>query len=507
MGDFNFMSAMQAENNKRKTLTENGAVAYETSGKALTDFHFKLSHFRSARDIDIMKQFSSVFFEDPLTAVKDIFYIGDVRQGIGERKVFRSCMMWLANNKPEICSAVIPYVGLYNRFDSLLCLLDFRSVRKDVVEYIRGQLDLDIKNKAAGKPISLLAKWLPSENASSLGSLRLARILINELGWSPRKYRKTLSDLRAYIDVVERKMSANRWKAIDYEGVPSKANLIYNSAFLRHDEERRRSYLEKVKKGDAKINAKVLQPHEIVSKYVSHGYCNGRPKTDDVLEQLWKNLPDKTVENILVVRDGSGSMMTRISGNTTCLDVASALTIYMAERNSGSWKNKFVTFSSRPRIIDISNCETLRDKLVCVYNEDECSNTDIYKTMKLILETAVQNRISQEEMPGMIVICSDMGFDPRYFNFGKTLFEEIIDEYEAAGYKMPKICFWNINARNINGVPLQRNDLGLILCSGFSVNIMDMFLSNRLDPYEILLEQINSPRYDEIEEAVKDMIR
>ena len=146
MEDFNFMSAMQAENNKRKTLTENGAVAYETSGKALTDFHFKLSHFRSAEDGDIMMQFSSVFFEDPLTAVKDIFYIGDVRQGIGERKVFRSCMMWLAYNKPEICRAVIPYVGSYNRFDSLLCLLDFRSVRKDVVEYIRGQLDLDIKN-------------------------------------------------------------------------------------------------------------------------------------------------------------------------------------------------------------------------------------------------------------------------------------------------------------------------------------------------------------------------
>jgi len=298
-------------------------------------------------------------------------------------------------------------------------------------------------------------------------------------------------------------MSAREWGEIDYEKVPSKANLIYNSAFLRNDENRRRKYLESLKKGEAKINAGTLQPHEIIAKY-SHGW--GVKSYDEALEQLWKNLPDMTISRTLCVRDGSGSMYSHISDNTTCLDVATALTVYMADHNTGSWKHKFITFSSHPEVVDISSCNSLHDKLDKILQYEDCSNTDIYKTMKLILDTAVNNSIPQEEMPSLIAILSDMQFDGRSFHFNKTLFEDIIDEYEAVGYKMPKICFWNINDRGEKSIPIQQNDLGLILCSGFSVQIMKMFMSNKLDPYEILLDTINSPRYDAVEEAVVNII-
>ena len=354
--------------------------------------------------------------------------------------------------------------------------------------------------------ISGIGKWLCSENASSQETKRKAYIIRNGLGWNQEKYRKTLSKLRKYLDIVERKMSAKEWSEIDYEKVPSKANLIYNNAFLRNDENRRRKYLESLQKGEAKINAGVLQPHEIVAKYMRSSWLCFVNDYDETLEQLWKNLPDMTVSNTLVVRDGSGSMCSTISGNTTCLDVATALTVYMCDHNTGDWKGKFVTFSSHPEIVDISAEESLHDKLDKISNYDDCSNTNIYATMKLILNTAVNNKIPQEEMPEMIVICSDMEFDGRRFNFGKTLFEDIIDEYKVAGYKMPRLCFWNINDRGEKSIPLQQNDLGLILCSGFSVQIMKMFMSNKLDPYEILLETINSPRYDAVAEAVSGVI-
>jgi hypothetical protein len=496
----NFMNAMKEENDNRKSFTENGAVAYETSGKEILDFNFKLSGYRKASIEDIQRDFERVYFEDPIRALRFLFWVGDIREGVGERKVFRAGITWLANNRKDEMKALIPFISEYNRFDSLLPLLD-TELKHDVVVYYKEQLKKDIQDMKNGNPISLLAKWLPSENASSAETIRYAKILIKEFNWNSAVYRKTLSTLRKYLDVVEVKMSAKNWNEIDYNKVPSKANLIYNEAFLRNDENRRREFLDNLKKGEAKINAGVLQPHEIVTKYEVTRW--GRGVYDETLEQLWKNLPDISITNTLVVRDGSGSMISKISGNTTCLDVATALTIYAAEHNSEGWKNKFVTFSSQPKVVDISKCNNLFEKLRYIYGYDECSNTDIYATMKLILNTAVKNKISQEDMPGCILILSDMQFDGRYFNFSKTLFENIIDEFEASGYKMPKLCFWNINDRGENTIPLKQNDFGLILCSGFSVQIMKMMMSGELDPYKVLLETINSPRYDPIEEVLR----
>ena len=503
-----FMDAMKEENNLRKTLTENGAVAYATTGKEMLDFNFKLAGYRKASEEEIRRDFGRVYYENPLLAVKFIFWVRDIRGGAGERRTFRVCFKWLAEHKPEVAKALIPLVAEYGRFDDILPLLD-TILRKDVSVYYKKQLKEDNKRRKLNQPISLAAKWIPSLHTSSDESRRYAKMLCEDFGWDEQKYRKRLAKLRKYLDIVERKMSAKEWDEIDYNTVPSKANLIYNSAFLRNDENRRRKYLEDLTNGvkDVKINAGVLQPHEIVSKYTGGGWWSNFVKDyDETLEQLWKNLPDMTTSRTLVVHDGSGSMTSRISGETTCLDVATALTVYMCDHNTGDWKGKFVTFSSHPVVVDISAEETLHDKLDKISNYEDCSNTNIYATMKLILDTAVNNKIPQEEMPSLVAILSDMEFDGRRFNLNKTLFEDIIDEYEAAGYKMPRLCFWNINDRGEKSIPLQQNDLGLILCSGFSVQIMKMFMSNKLDPYEILLETINSPRYDVVAEAVSGLI-
>lgn len=497
-----FMFALKAENDTRKTLTENGALAYETTGKEILDFNFRLSSYRRLPEEECQRDFARVYYENQLLAIKFLFWVGDIRGGAGERKAFRVCLLWLADHQPEIAKAVLSLVPEYNRYDSLLPLLD-TDLREFVSSKLMYRIAKDKIAMSAGEPISLCAKWCPSLGASSPTTRRYAKVLCRNWGVSEKEYRQTLSKLRKYLDVVERKMSAKQWGDIDYSKVPSKANLIYNEAFLRNDEDRRREYLGSLKRGETKINAGVLQPHEIVARYTNWFSAKNY---DETLEQLWKNLPDMTVSNTLVIRDGSGSMNATISPGVSCLSVATALTIYLSEHNTGSWKDKFITFSSNPEIVDLSNEKTLHDKVDKMFAYDDCSNTDIYKTMNLILRTAVKNHMTQADMPEMIVICSDMQFDARYFNFEKTLFESIIEEYEAAGYKMPKICFWNINDRGEKTIPLQQNDLGLILCSGFSVQIMKMFMSNKLDPYEILLETINSPRYDAVEEAVINLI-
>ena len=496
-----FFDAMQDELNARKSVTTNGAIAYETSGKKLLDFNFGISAMRNMSPEAIADKFMKVFFEDKNVAMEYLFYLGDIREGLGERKVFRSGLNYLTNEQPEIASAIMDLIPHYNRWDSIFCMLDNEKTKDKAIALIKSQLKEDKLNIKEGKSISLCAKWMPSVNASSKITRNRAKLICKELGWTEVKYRKTLSKLRKYLDVVEVKMSAKKWGKINYESVPSKANLIYNNAFLRNDEERRREYLASLEKGEAKINASTLNPHEICYKYRMK---NGK---DATLEALWKALPDLTVDNALVVRDGSGSMVWRNDiSNSTPLDVATALAIYMSEHNTGGWKDKYVTFSSNPKIVDMSNCNSLSEKVQLSLCEADCSNTDIYKTMMLILETAKSNHMEQGDMPKMVVICSDMQFDGRCHNLNESLFDNIAKEFENAGYKLPRICFWNLCGRLSNTIPMQQNELGLILCSGFSIQILKMFMSNQIDPYKVLLDILHSERYDQVREAIKGIL-
>ncbi len=497
-----FFDEMQNELNTRKSVTTNGAIAYATAGKKLLDFNFGVSAMRNMTPREIKENYTKVFFEDKLTAIEYLFYLGDIREGLGERKSFRAGLSYLAEKQPKIAKKIIELIPFYNRWDSVLVMLDDEKTRKTAVKILKAQLKEDKANMKNGKPISLCAKWMPSINASSKITVERAKLICKEFEWSEEKYRKTLSKLRKYLDVVEVKMSAKRWDEIDYESIPSKANLIYNDAFLRNDEERRREYLSSLKKGEKKINASVLNPHEICMR------CrHNRGREDETLEALWKALPDLTVENTLVIRDGSGSMTWRsFEGGGTPLDVATALAIYMSEHNTGDWKDKYITFSSNPKIVDLSGCDTLAEKVELSLLEADCSNTNIYRTMKLILDTAKKNNTPIEDMPKMIVICSDMQFDGHRHNFNKSLFDEIAQEFKDAGYKLPKICFWNLSGHLNGTIPMQENEMGLILCSGFSVQILKMFMNNKVNPYEVLLETLNGERYRKVREAVVGLL-
>lgn len=501
-----FYEKAKAITSKEKVLTDNGAVAYRTSGHELLDFNFDVSAMRGMDKKEIMDKFRKVYYENKEASILYLFYLGDIRGGLGERHAFRSCMEFLCIEHEDIAKDVIQLIPYYNRWDSLIELLtlDRTSISEEVTQIIREQLAEDIKNCYSKDSVSLLAKWLPSVNTSSIESRKLARMICDKLCISEKNYRQTLSILREYIRVVERDMSANRWGRINYEHVPSKANLLYKKAFLRHDAIRRRDYLNRLAVGDAKVNASVANPAEIVQKYRINSWVRSA-EIDNLLEGMWKSLPSHGCKNTLVVRDGSGSMMARVPKTKalTCLHVATALAIYMAEHNTGEWKDKFITFSSRPEIVDMSNCETLRDKLVLCNGYDDCSNTNVYKTMRLVLDTAIENNLKQEEMPEMITIVSDMQFDPMEHNFSESLFDHISEEFTESGYKLPRICFWNVDSEPDKGVPMQNNENGVILCSGFSTNIMNMFMSGKTDPYEVLLDTLYGERYKPVLSALR----
>lgn len=484
------------------SVTENGALGFGTSGSKLLDINFKVTSFRNKSDREIEDAFANAFYENKLLALKWLMYARDREQGIGERRLFRVCLKWLAIEQPEIAKAVFSMAPFYGRMDDMWCLLD-TELKDNVIGYIIGQLNADKVYMEENKPVSLLAKWMPSLNASSKDTKRYAKIICSGLAMTERQYRKTLSALRKYINVVEVKMSAKEWGEIDYNKVPSKANLIYKDAFLRNDEERRRAYLAALERGDknVKINAGVLFPDDIVNKYSTGCWSCNVKSYDSTLEELWKALPTLSSDNTLVVRDGSGSMYGKP------LDVSTALAIYMAERNQGEFHNQFITFSRVPKIINLNGLDTLHDKLAKTYLEDDCSNTDIESVFRLILNTAVRNNMTQQDMPKNIVIVSDMCFDGSRFNCKDTLFGTISKEYAAHGFILPRLIFWNVNGNTSgNVIPVQQNAMGVVLMSGYSQNLIKMVMSNQTDPYKCLIEQLNSERYQKVEECVKEVL-
>lgn len=508
----NFMKAL--EKNEKK-LTENGAVGFATSGHKIVDLNFAIPSFRSKVDTSLFEQ---AFNEDRNLTLKWLLYLRDIRGGVGERKSFRDFMVYLSKAHEDVAVKLINEVDIaeYGRWDDLIDIC-FRTksnrVKLAIRNVIVNQFIKDMKDCAEGKNISLLSKWMPSISASSKKTIRQANIMKLWFGFNSRQYRKVLSKLRNYIDVVERKMSANEWNKIDYSAVPSKANLNYGFAFMKHDEKRRTEYLESLKHGETKINAQAMFLHDIVHKYdiLNTHYGISNVDINDTLEALW-DAQDKVegFKNTLVVRDGSGSMTDTIGNSSvTALDVASAISLYCAQNNSGEFKNKFITFSSHPQMVTV-NSDTLFENLNIMRKYNDCSNTNIEATFDLILDTAVKNHMSQEDMPKTVLIITDCEFDrmasgsffwgERTPTVNKALFEVIRERFEAKGYKLPKLVFWNVGSRT-NTIPLTENEMGVILLSGFSKNLMQMVMSSELDPYKALVRQLNVPRYSVIDKV------
>ena len=512
-----FMDKLKDVLDGRKAVTENGALGYASTGKALVDLNFAVASLRNESEEEIIKKFVKAYYEDRMLAVKWLFFLRDIRGGLGERRSFRIIFSYLASGEKKLAERLVPLVPEYGRFDDLLCLIG-TPLEETVFGLFKEQLESDMEKMLNKKQVSLCAKWLPSINASSSETKNVAKKIVKYLGITAKEYRQMLASLREYIKVTEVLASSGRWHDIVYEYVPSKANLRFRNAFIKHDEERRKAYLESLVKGESKINAGTLMPHDIVLAYTKEWetlaadneilelwnkkicQLNHRflADYDETLEQLWNSLDDtiKGAENILCVVDGSGSMTFCIGDSRLeAIDVSNALGIYFAERLSGPYKDRFITFSSKPEYVDLSKCKSLREKLELAFSHDDCTNTDIKATFRLVLETAVKNHLKQEELPSTILVISDMEFDYAVTsNSMETLFEGIDREFKEHGYKMPRLVFWNCNSRT-NVIPVRENEFGVGLVSGFSVNVCKMVLSGKLDPYECLKEQLDSERY------------
>lgn len=481
------------KNEANRTFTENSAATMASTNSECLDLFATAGALRNAGDDEIVTRFMRAFAEDRAIAMKTLFFARDVREGLGERRFFRVVVSWLASEYPGAVRKNIENIAEYGRCDDILCLMG-TPCEEDAVAYIKKTIEEDLKCMQAQQSVSLMAKWLPSVNASSKDTVRTAKMIARALGLSEESYRKMLSSLRAYIKIIENNLREKDY-SFDYETQPSKALFKYRQAFMRNDEERYRAFITKASKNPYVLNASTLTPYEIIRPIVNYNRVEVSEDERKALDATWNSQENYAgSDNTLVVVDGSGSMY--CGGSVFPAAVAESLGIYFAERNRGAFKNHFVTFSMSPKMVEIKGSDIYEKVRYCM-SFNECANTDIEKTFDLILNTAVKNRLKQKDMPSRLIIISDMEFDCCADNASMTNFENAKAKFEAKGFKLPQLVFWNVNSRH-RQQPVTMNEKGVILVSGLSPQIFGMLKKGDLDPYSFMMSVIGSDRYTRI---------
>ena len=472
-----------------KGYTENGDLSYSSTLNANLDFFGRAGSLRYDYD-EAVKLFLLAYVEDDILALKNLLYLRDIRDGYGERDLFRKILLSLLDNNyfDEEIKKVIDYIPEIGRYDDLIYLLNTNNeeAKKYIITCIKAKILEDMYLYSEGKPISLLAKWMPSINTSSKETRKMALYLSRELFEGDNaEYRKTLSKLRKHIGIIETNLT-NKDYTFNYNEVPGKALMKYVNAFMRNDEKRYREFLDDLKKDNKKLQEKAekLMPYEII-RLIKHD--------EELANSMWDSL-DKTSHNLrtIVVRDGSGSMKYGCGGIIP-LDIADALAIYMSERINGDMKNKFITFSSKPELVEFKEGMSLSQKVNFLENYYDCSNTDIEKTYNLIYE--VNKNLEKDERIESVIIVSDMQFDPSYCGCNVSTFDVLKKKFEEAGMKLPKMVFWNVsNKKQV----FASQDLEYVqYISGFSKNIFTNIVEGvEINAIDLMVNVLS--KYDEI---------
>ena len=473
-----FVQAVQAQ----EARTENGMKARKSSANTVVDLFYNIG---ASRGKDIVPAFTAAFVENKELALRVAAWARDVRGGAGERELFRNILRYLENTDVKSAALLMAKVPELGRWDDLLV---FKSafLKQMAFEYIHHALE-------SGD--GLCAKWMPRKGD-------IAVELRNYLGWSPKFYRKRLVEM---TKVVETQMCAKDWDNINFSHVPSLAASRYKKAFNRNTEKYKEYVAELMKPEaersvDVKVNAGAVYPYDVLK-----GRIGSNVKFDstelNLIEAQWAALPDYmgAAQDILPLVDVSGSMTCKAGGynsksDLTCLDVAVSLGLYLADKNIGKFKDTFLTFSRTPKLVNLhGNINQKIDQM----NTGEVANTNLHAAFELILKTALDNNVPQAEMPETLVIFSDMQFD-QGVDHDDSAIEMIERKFKEAGYTMPQVVFWNLNAIYGN-TPVKFDKKGTALVSGFSPAVAGGIMGGNMDdftPEAIMLKTVMKPRYD-----------
>ena len=464
-----FVNSIKASN---KTKTTNGMKAKVSTKNTCVDLFFKAGAMRGQ---NIIPLFAEAFEEEKIIALKIAMWLRDVRGGAGERQLFRDILQYLEINDKESAKVLVKKIPEVGRWDDGIVL-----ETTELKQMYMGMIKDALNNQDA-----LCAKWMPRKGAFAIE-------LREYLNYTPKFYRKTLVNLSK---TVEQQMCANQWEDIDFGKVPSLSHIRNRNAFKRHTPTKYADYAQSLtgENPTGKINAEAIYPHDITTRLESASSTEA-----SLLEVQWNTLPNYMDNSkILPLVDVSGSMSRLVGGNSnlTCMDVAVALGLYVSDKAKGEFKDVVMTFSKYSKLNKLKG--KLKEKQKQCYGMDWGSNTNLENAFINLLKFAKEKKVKQNDMPEYILILSDMQFDHCVDTPNDSALKMIKTNYQVAGYEIPKIIFWNLNAND--NVPVKFDKSGTALISGFSPAIMTAVLSNKLEdftPMSVMMEALSNPRYE-----------
>lgn len=504
--------AKELKSNFNKTLTGNGDVTYKSSLNKNLDLFYKSGGIRGnnyygdkPKYDDYLTLFLDAYDEDPVLAIKNLFNIRDFRHsGKGERGLFRTLIVGLDEKNPELLAKLVESGQIENlgRWDDLVYVYDKVSrqdLKSIVANHIKIQINNDLISYANNEPISLISKWLPT-NTRNKESYKIAKSLAKSIGFKNfSSYRKTLSKLKAYLNILETNMTTKSYDKVDYSKVPSRAFQKNIASFYRNDEESITKFFEDVKDGKESVKVGALTPDEVVSKAFSlmfdenYGYhiqkrINMLSGEATSVVETWKEFVKSTkdVGNTLVMADVSGSM------HGKPMEVSVSLATLFAQSMTGAFHNMYMSFSSYPDIITLSDNANLFQNLYTVLKTDWGMSTSIDNAFKAVLDTAIDSNASQEDIPERIVIISDMQFNESMEETPHV--KRWKEKFSEHGYTLPTVVYWNVNTSS--GVPARSDEENVALVSGFTPATLNAVLSAKdVSPKAVMIEALSAEEY------------
>jgi len=462
----------------QEARTANGMKARKSTANSVVDLFYNAG---ASRGKNIVPAFTAAMAENRELALRVAAWLRDVRSGAGERQLFRDILVYLEKNDVEAAKALLAKVPELGRWDDLFVFST--DIMKSVAYSMLGDA-LREKN-------GLAAKWTPRQG-------KIAAEIRQFFGMSPKFYRKSLVEM---TKVVETQMCAKDWSGINFSHVPSVAASRYKKAFNRNTPAYA-AYVASLVKGDnpeVKVNAGAVYPYDVLKGRIG-SYIKFNSTELDLIQKQWEALPNYVGDaNILPLVDVSGSMSTPAGGpgsksGLTCLDVSVSLGLYLADKNKGKFKDTFLTFSTKPELLHLKG--NINQKIDQMVKSSWNMSTDLNKAFEKILDVALKGNVSQNEMPEMVLILSDMQFD-QCVVYGDSAIEMIARKYKEAGYTLPKVVFWNLNA-SYGNAPVKFDKSGTALVSGFSPAVVKPLLAGDLEtftPESVMLKTIMNDRY------------
>ena len=454
------MSRLVKATQSYNAVTENGAITHSTSSNFLLDLFFICGAARNIAESQIIALFERAYATDKQIAAKILFWARDARGGAGERRFFQIIMKHINATYPDVYDQLAIHIPEFGYWKDVFVI---EKSNENNLNWLKTTFE-------ESPNANLLAKWFPRKGPWFVAMHKYMKM-------TPKEFRHYIVKL---TKVVETQMCARDWSSIKYEQVPSIAMNKYRKAFFKRDLERMTAFIADVHDGKTKINAAVLFPHQLYQAI-------NKGEDASAVEAQWNALPDYmegTTERIIPVCDVSGSM------DGVPMDVSVALGIYISERNKGIFKDAFITFSDNPTMEHLTG--SLAQRMRQLDSAQWSMNTNLQAVFTLILQSAVREKLPLDEMPTKVLIISDMEFDSACHD---TNLDAIRSKYQAAGYELPQIVFWNVNGR-VGNSPAKKDDRGIGLVSGFSPAILKSVLKGEIySPEQLMMDTLNVDRY------------